>query len=174
MVNSDPEGLCGHVGTWSSKRLKGIYEDMIKRCYNPNRQNYRSYGAKGITVCQEWLDKPWEFNRWAMANGYNDSLSIDRIDPSQGYYPENCQWVSMDYNRKWNSYSQYIVVNGVKDTQSGWCRNLGLYDTALHYYMKTHIADIHGFFAFQTSFCFSSVKMSVYAPTSVGTYPCLF
>ena len=138
IMESYPDSLCGHVGTWSSDRLRGIYDDMIRRCYDPSRQNYRSYGAKGITVCELWRRSPWAFNNWAMANGYRDGLSIDRINPNKGYSPDNCQWVPFDYNRKWNSYSQYITVNGDIDTQAGWCKRLGLYDTALHYYMQTH------------------------------------
>lgn len=138
IMESYPDSLCGHIGTWSSEKLREIYDDMIRRCYDPSRQNYRSYGAKGIDVCPEWRRSPWRFDRWAIENGYRDGLSIDRINPNRGYYPDNCQWVTLDYNRKWNSYSQYIVINGVKDTQAGWCKRLGLYDTAIHYYMKTH------------------------------------
>ena len=69
---------------------------MLDRCHNPKATGYSKYGAKGITVCQEWLNNFESFKNWAESNGYSPELTIDRINVTQGYSPENCRWV--DYH----------------------------------------------------------------------------
>ena len=102
-----------------SKRLKDIFRGMKRRCYNPNNKAYQYYGAKGITICQEWLDDPTLFYQWSIENGYydqdsntcrSDLLSIDRIDPNGNYTPDNCQWVTVAENSG-KDKGIYITVN---------------------------------------------------------------
>lgn len=77
-------------------RLYNIWKGMTKRCRDTTNPNY---GAKGIRVCDEWLDfKP--FRRWAHDNGYANGLSIDRMNPNKGYYPGNCEWVTRSENSR--------------------------------------------------------------------------
>lgn len=72
---------------------------MLGRCYNKNTEYYRWYGGKGITVAEEWkVFLP--FREWALANGYAEGLSLDRIDSSMDYKPNNCQWITRRENTK--------------------------------------------------------------------------
>ena len=78
----------------ASTRLQKIYYDMKHRCYNPNNKAYSRYGHKGIRVYDEWINSRKAFYEWALSNGYKEDLSIDRIDNSKGYFPENCRFVT--------------------------------------------------------------------------------
>lgn len=75
-------------------RIYKIYHAMKYRCYNENSQDYKYYGGKGITICSEWLDNYYEFEEWALKNGYENSLTIDRENNNKNYNPNNCRWVS--------------------------------------------------------------------------------
>ena len=84
-----------HDQLLSQTRIYRIWIGMKARCYNENSVPYPYYGAKGITVCEEWLpcgNGFMRFYEWSMQNGYNNALTIDRIDPSKGYCPSNCRW----------------------------------------------------------------------------------
>ena len=75
---------------------------MRKRCQSKNQYYSRYYYKKGISVCNEWdsLNNGFDnFCKWAIENGYKQGLSIDRIDSSKGYYPENCRWITINENK---------------------------------------------------------------------------
>ena len=81
-----------------NRRLNDLYYGMKYRCYNPKSTSYKHYGLKGIKVCDEWLNDFQKFYDWAMANGYQDNLTIDRINSEGNYEPSNCRWVTKSFN----------------------------------------------------------------------------
>ena len=99
---------------------------MIDRCYNENNKSYRWYGQKGIIICDEWLSNPKLFEEWAISNGYNDNLTIDRKEETKNYCPENCRWITGSNNSKYKSTTRLIEVDSEKHTGREWANILDL------------------------------------------------
>jgi hypothetical protein len=107
IVNLSNRLLTGNTSTCGCRNGHGmrytrIYRTWINmhvRCRDTKSENYKYYGGRGICVCPEWKDFK-NFLSWAKVNGYADNLTIDRKDSKEGYYPENCQWVTIAENFK--------------------------------------------------------------------------
>lgn len=86
---------------------------MKSRCHNPNHNDYKYYGAKGIIVCELWRNNFCEFKSWALANGYTENLTIDRFPDNNGIYePSNCRWATMAQQNK-NKSKKYIKADSM-------------------------------------------------------------
>ena len=79
---------------YTNEPLYAVWKTMRQRCNNPLQHDYRWYGAKGIKVCKEWSDYP-AFRQWALDNGYQQPLTIDRIDSNKNYCPSNCRFITI-------------------------------------------------------------------------------
>ena len=95
----------------ANKRLYNIWSLMKNRCKDKNNKNY---GGRGITVCEEWKNSFEAFYDWAMSNGYDDNLTIDRINNNGNYEPNNCRWATNEMQAK-NRRTNHIVKIGDKE-----------------------------------------------------------
>lgn len=111
---------------WKHKELHSIFQGMKDRCYNTNNKDYCRYGGKGIKIDQNWLDDNSSFELWCEQNGWEKGLTIDRIDPKKGYCPDNCRWVTLEYNARYKSTTRIIEVDGIKHTGREWPEILNL------------------------------------------------
>lgn len=112
----------------NEKRLRSILVDMKMRCYNPHTKYYENYGGRGIEICAEWLEKDGSDNfcEWALNNGYEDGLTIDRINNNGNYEPSNCRWVDRITQMNNTRLTRYLTFKGKTQSVTLWGRELGL------------------------------------------------
>ena len=116
----------------------GRWNAMINRCENPNTLAYKNYGERGIKVCDEWHDLK-EFIRWSEENGFNNKLTLERIDVNGNYEPSNCKWIPMKeqyYNKRTSVYHTY---NGETKTTMQWTHELNIPLHKVSKYKKNNI-----------------------------------
>ena len=113
-----------HGGTGT--RLYKAWTNMRQRCAYPKDVNYHRYGGRGITVCAEWSDDFASFRDWAMANGYTDNLTLDRIDNDGNYSPDNCRWATPSEQQSNLRNNLYITVGSETKTAREWSRITGI------------------------------------------------
>lgn len=119
--------------TFTPKRLMGIWDGMIQRCHNKKNKAYKNYGARGITVCDKWRYSFPSFAYWALCNGYEDNLTIDRIRNDGSYNPRNCRFITLKDQQSNRSDNLVIRINNVKKTASQWSKLSGLSVSAICY-----------------------------------------
>jgi len=104
-------GKCNH-------RLYKIFIGMKERCHNKNNKSYNKYGGRGISISKDWLVDFMNFYNWSMDNGYEENLTIDRINNNGNYEPSNCRWVDMKAQANNRSNNKHIEYEGCKYTYS--------------------------------------------------------
>lgn len=123
----------------SKTRIYQRWKAIKSRCYCQNNKSYQYYGARGITVCDEWLDKNngfINFYVWSMANNYDDSLSLDRIDNAKGYSPDNCRWVTLKRQQRNKQKTIKLSHNGETKSLADWCESFDFpYSVAIGRYL---------------------------------------
>jgi len=106
-------------------KLYSVWSAMKDRCLNPRSKFYEYYGGRGISVCQEWLQFD-PFYNWAMANGYSEELTIERIDNDDNYHPENCTWIPQSEQVLNTRKTVLITHNGQTKPSALWAKEVGL------------------------------------------------
>ena len=106
---------------------------MKNRCDNGNKND----GGRGITVCNEWKNNFDAFYEWALNNGYNETLTIDRIDVNGNYCPENCRWATITEQQNNKRTNVIIEYDGVSHTVSEWAKILNIKRGTLDKRLKT-------------------------------------
>ena len=141
------------TGLASSGKRISLYNswcNMKARCLNKNNPKYPRYGGRGINICDEWLGIKG-FNDWANNNGWEQGLSIDRIDNDEGYYPDNCQWISQSSNSRKKSTTK-LSLDDAKSIRIAFDKGVRVGDIANKYNVVsgtiwfivknfTHVAD---------------------------------
>lgn len=110
----------------SKSRLFSIWAGMKKRCYYKKSIGYKNYGGRGIQVCYEWKNNYSAFKLWAMNNGYDESLTLDRVDNDGNYEPNNCKWSTVTEQNRNKRNNKLFNYNGKVLTQSEICEITGL------------------------------------------------
>lgn len=101
-------------------KLYRVWSMMKDRCINPNDTSYERYGGRGIKVCDEWMNSYVAFRDWAYQNGYNECLSIERIDNNGNYEPSNCKWATVIEQSRNRRSNIIIEINGQKKIVVEW------------------------------------------------------
>jgi len=141
-LNSGKSTSCGCLAYESIKKAKtthgmsgsseyNIWHKMKARCGDKNEINYADYGGRGIAVCERWVNSFENFIN-DMGLKPSSSHSIDRIDNSKGYSPDNCRWATLVEQASNRGNSVFVTVDEITDTVSGWARRIGVKVGTLH------------------------------------------
>lgn len=102
-----------HKNNQTKERLYHIWSSMCQRCCNKNNQSYENYGGRGISVCEEWRYDYRNFRKWAVENGYQEALTIERNNVDGNYCPENCCWIPFSRQERNQRRTIRVTIDGV-------------------------------------------------------------
>lgn len=120
------------IHNMSHSRLYHIWNGMKQRCANPRAISYKYYGAKGVSVCDEWQSF-LGFCSWALENGYADGLTLDRINSRGNYEPQNCRWATPKQQQNNISYNRLLTFDGKTLNITQWSELTGISRHALYH-----------------------------------------
>lgn len=114
-------------------RIYRIWQAMKSRCFYVGNKRYSDYGGRNITVCEEWKNSIEAFVKWSLSNGYQDNLTIDRINVDGNYEPSNCRWVTL--KKQANNTRKNVIIerNGESHSLSEWSEITGIDRSTLDY-----------------------------------------
>lgn len=121
----------------SNTRIYRIWIGIKKRCYCKTARGYFGYGGRGITMCDEWLHDFEAFYKWAMANGYADNLTIERIDVNGNYEPSNCKWITKEEQASNRRTNHKLLYNGEIKTVAQISRETGISEQTIRNRIKS-------------------------------------
>lgn len=116
----------GESHKMSKSRLYDIWQHMRRRTNNELDHAYKDYGGRGISVCSEWNDSFLRFKEWADSSGYDDSLTIERINVNDGYNPQNCKWIPNNNQAKNRRNCVWLTFNGETKCATEWAKEFGI------------------------------------------------
>jgi hypothetical protein len=141
---------CGCSNRWkkfhglmgAEPRLSKTWNNMMQRCYNSSMPNYRHYGGRGISVCDEWHDLK-NFVEWAYSTGYeNDAprgkYTLERVDVNGNYCPDNCRWATAQEQLLNKRTSVFLTIDGVTKNISTWAKDVGESRANVSYWLKRY------------------------------------
>lgn len=149
-------GQAGGLIVGSRTQLYRCWSNIKSRCYNSKVRSYADYGAKGIKMCDEWLQDFVAFSKWATSNGFKEGLTINRIDPTKDYCPENCEWITLSENSRlakkevhcWGRElltNEYYEFDNIRQFAREHDLSYSAIDQVLHKHNKTHKGWIFGY-----------------------------
>ena len=132
MGSKNPNFKHGHARTGMKTPTWRKWISMIDRCYNPKAKQYCDYGGRGIKVCNAWKNDFEVFYKWAISNGWESRLLLDRIDVNDGYYAENCRFVNDTLNATNKRLLSTVNTSGYRGvsydrTRDKWSAKIGLH-----------------------------------------------
>lgn len=108
-----------------NKHVYWAWKSMKQRCQNPNCSAYHNYGARGISVCDDWQSFE-TFCEWALSSGYEPGLDLDRIDNDRDYTPSNCRWIKRKDNINNRRNTTFLTVDGITKPRTEWEESAGI------------------------------------------------
>ena len=102
-------------------RLYSIWNSMMARCYNMNKDEYKNYGGRGITVCERWHNVANFIED--MFPSFIEGFTLDRIDVHGNYEPENCRWVTRNIQSQ--NTRKLMITNKSGYRGVGWNKSVG-------------------------------------------------
>ena len=126
----------GHCGRTNTTRIHRIWARMKQRCNDPNSSDRYKYHLRGIRVCEEWNNSFESFLKWALENGYQDTLTIERINNDGNYSPANCKWITPAKQARNTRHNHVITINGVARTLAEWSEISGIDAPLLRYRIR--------------------------------------
>lgn len=137
-LTSGHKQTCGnHSRKWNfiskGSRLYRSWQNMKNRCYWEKDKSFANYGGRGIRVCPEWLNDFSAFRKWAISSGYQDNLTLDRIDVNGNYEPSNCRWATAEEQQNNKRNNRNLKFNGKTYTVTEWAEIIGINRMALYH-----------------------------------------